>query len=141
MVSEKLCRKTFKDGYLMEIKLGQKSTIINFRALTLSHQVKKFPVHVVISVLGIVNEVFRSGEPVFIQQLTAFLPYLVRLTSALLFETFDMAIISLRESKIFVAVSDHGMVCPHSMSALTYLTFALMISDCEPHNTSGKYEK
>ena len=67
MVSEKLCRKTFKDGYLMEIKLGQKSTIINFRALILSHQVKKFPVHVVIGVLGIANEVFRSGEPVFIQ--------------------------------------------------------------------------
>ena len=58
---------SFKDGYLMEIKLEQKSSIINFRALTLSRQVKKFPVHVVISVLGIFNEVFRSGEPVFIQ--------------------------------------------------------------------------
>ena len=141
MVSERLYRNTLrstKNGWPSFVELRviwsqlkcQNKGKATISLLAFSYQVKKFPVHVVIGILGIVNEVFGSGEPIFIQQLTAILPYLVRLTSAFLFETFDMAIINLRESKIFIAVSEHGIVCSHSVSAPTYLTFALMISDC-----------
>ena len=67
-----------------------------------------FSIHIVVRVSLFLQKVFRSRKPVFFQQLTSILCYLVRLAFTFLLKAFYMTVVRFRRRIIFKAVSLHS---------------------------------